>query len=33
LRFSADGDLLASPSIVWDLPQLRRSLGDMGLDW
>jgi WD40 repeat protein len=38
LRFSADGGLLAAtayglPTIVWDLAQLRRSLGEMGLDW
>jgi WD40 repeat protein len=33
LRFSADGELLATPSIVWDLPRLRGSLAEMGLDW
>jgi WD40 repeat protein len=38
LRFSASGELLAAtgyqhPTIVWDLPGLRRSLGEMGLDW
>jgi len=38
LHFSGDGGLLATwpyqaPTIVWDLTQLRRSLGAMGLDW
>ena len=38
LRFSHDGELLAtwayvSPSTIWNLPQLRRSLGELGLDW
>ncbi len=37
LRFSGDGALLATyfyaaPTMIWDLPQLRRSLGAMGLD-
>ncbi|MGO9462722.1 MAG: WD40 repeat domain-containing serine/threonine protein kinase [Isosphaeraceae bacterium] len=38
LRFSGDGGLLATwayqgPTIVWDLLELHRSLGAMGLDW
>ena len=38
VTFSDDGSLLAVGSygykgIVWDLPEVRRSLGEMGLDW
>jgi WD40 repeat protein len=38
VRFSDDGELLATwaymaPTVVWDLPRLRRSLGELGLDW
>ena len=38
LSFSRDGELLAGAAyyghtIVWDLARLRRSLGEMGLDW
>jgi WD40 repeat protein len=38
LSFSDDGQLLAgaaytAPTIVWDLAAVRRSLGEMGLDW
>jgi WD40 repeat protein len=38
IRFSDDGELMAtyaySGSIaVWDLPRLRKSLAEIGLDW
>jgi WD40 repeat protein len=38
LSFSSDGQFLAgaayvSPTVVWDLAALRRTLGEMNLDW
>jgi WD40 repeat protein len=38
IHFSGDGELLATwgyqaPTVVWDLPRLRRSLGELGLGW
>lgn len=38
LSFSANGEFLAAalytrPTIVWNLPAIRRSLAEMGLDW
>jgi WD40 repeat protein len=38
VRFSGDGELLATyaygaPTVVWNLPRLRRSLRELGLDW
>jgi WD40 repeat protein len=38
LSFSADGELLAAasymrPAVVWNLPAIRKTLAEMGLDW